>query len=92
MQHDLGRVLGAVALVALGPVVRHSVGKDLAVLIELRGRDAAADLRVALKTVLGVLVPEMERAVRAGRGEGAVNRMERDVVDGIDSDARPDQR
>jgi hypothetical protein len=34
--------------------------------------------------VLGVLVPEVERTVGAGRAEGAVDGVERDIVDGVD--------
>lgn len=84
MQHDLVGVLGVVALVALAPVVADGVGEDAARGIEGRGHDAAADGRVALEAVLGVLVPEVEGAVATGRGEGAVLRVERDVVDAVD--------
>lgn len=33
--------------------------------------------------MFGVLIPEVERTVAAGSAEGAVNRMERDCVDGV---------
>lgn len=84
MQHHLGRVVGGVTLVPLGPVVADGVGKDVTRLVEGGRGDAAADLRVALEAVLGVLVPEVERAVATGRAEGAVDRVERDVVDRVD--------
>lgn len=84
MQHDLGRVLLGVELVALAPVVAHSIGKDRAVLIESSSRDASADVGVSLEAVLCVLVPEVERTIGASRAEGAVDGVERDVVDRID--------
>ncbi|KAL2255407.1 hypothetical protein VTK26DRAFT_3440 [Humicola hyalothermophila] len=83
VQHHLGRVVGRVALVALGPVVADGVGEDAARLVERCRRDAAADVRVPLEAVLGVLVPEVERPVAARRAEGAVLRVERDVVDRV---------
>lgn len=84
MQHDLGGVRLRVVLEALSPVITDTVREDGSGLVEGGGRDAAADLGVALETVLGVLVPEVEGAVGAGRAEGAVNGVERDVIDGID--------
>lgn len=84
VEHDLVGDLGVVAHEALGPVVADGVGEDVAAAVERRGRDAAADRRVPLEPVLGVLVPEVERAVATGRAEGPVLRVERDVVDGVD--------
>lgn len=85
VQHDLDRLRLCVSLVSLGPVVAYGVGEDVAVLVEVGRGDAAADVGVALESVLGVFVPEVERAVRAGRREGAVDGVERDVVDGVDA-------
>lgn len=84
MQHDLDRVVLCVVLVALAPVIANGVGEDAAVLVKGRGRDATTHVRVAFKTVLSVLVPEVECAVGAGRAEGAVDGVEGDVVDGVD--------
>ncbi len=84
VKHDFVGILRVVPLVSLGPVVGDGVGEDGTVLVELGGGDATADIRVALETVLRVLVPEVERAVRPGRGEGAVDGVEGYVVDGID--------
>ena len=84
MQHHLDGIALRVVLVALGPVVTNGVGKDASVLVEGGGRDAAAHVGVALETVLGVLIPEVERTVGAGRAEGAVDGVERDIVDGVD--------
>lgn len=84
VQHDLGRVLGIVALVPLAPVVAHSIGEDGASLVEGRRRDASSHVRVSLEPVFGVLVPEVEGAVAAGRAEGPVLRVEGDVIDRVD--------
>lgn len=84
MQHDLDGVLLRVVLVALAPVVADGVGEDGPALVEGGRRDAAADVGIPLEAMLGVLVPEVKRPVRPGRAEGAVDRVERDVVDGVD--------
>jgi hypothetical protein len=81
VQHDLVGVVCTVVLVTLAPVVAYCVGEDGTVPAEVRSCDAAADIRVALQSVLGVLVPEVECAVRAGGGESAVNGVEGDGVD-----------
>lgn len=86
MQHDLDGVLRRVSLVPLAPVVRDGVGEDAARLVEGRRDDGAADGRVPLEAVLGVLVPEVEGAVGAGGAEGAVDGVEGDVVYGVDGD------
>lgn len=72
MKFNLDRVVLGVATETLAPVVTDSVGKDITVLAEARCDDAATDLGVALETMLGVLVPEMESTVGACGGEGAV--------------------
>ncbi len=84
MEHDLVRVLWVVGGVTLAPVVTDSVGEDVAVEGEGGGDDGAADGWVALETMLGVLVPEVEGSVGAGGAEGAVDWVERDGVDGVD--------
>lgn len=84
MQHDL--IDGALSTlgVALTPIIADSVGEDVSVAVEAGGADGAADLRVALEAVLGVLVPEVEGAVAAGGGECPVHGVEGDGVDGVD--------
>lgn len=84
MEHDLVRVRGRVALVALAPVITNGVGKDAAGLVERCRGDAAADVGVALETVLRVLVPEVESAVATGCTKGTVLGVEGDVVDRVD--------
>ena len=84
MEHDLVRTLLGVGRVALAPIVADSVGEDVSVAVEGGAGDGSADSWVSLQAVLGILVPEVESTVRAGRRESAVNRMERDVIDGID--------
>lgn len=84
MQHHLVGVLRAVALVTLAPVVADGVGEYAARVVEGSGHDAAAHGRVALEAMLGVLVPEMERAVAAGGRERAVLGVEGDIVYAVD--------
>lgn len=76
MHHDLIGVLGRVLRVALAPVVADGVGEDGTSVVEASGGDGATGGGVALETVLGILVPEVERAVRASCAEGAVDRVE----------------
>lgn len=84
MQHDLIRRLGRIDRVPFTPIVTDRVGEDGAGAVESGGGNGAADLRVALEAVLGVLVPEVEGAVGPGGAEGAVDRVEGDCVDGVD--------
>ena len=83
MHHELDGHLLVVRLRALGPVVADGVCEDVAVPVKVGRRDASAHVGVTLEPVLGVLVPEVECAVRAGRREGAVDGMEGNVVDGV---------
>ena len=76
MQHHLDGVVLCVVLVALGPVVANRVRKDATSLVEGSGSDAATDVGVSLKTVLGILDPEVERSVGTGRAGCAVDRVE----------------
>lgn len=84
MQHHLDGIALGVVLVALGPVVTDSVGEDGTVLVEGGGGDATTDVGVALKTMLGILVPEVECSIGTGRAECAVDGVERDIVDSVD--------
>lgn len=81
VQHDLVGVVCAVVLVALAPVVAHRVSEDVSGPAEVCRGDASTNVGVALQSVLGVLVPEVECAVCTCSGEGAVNGVERDSVD-----------
>lgn len=81
MEHDLDRIVLIITLVALTPIVADRIREDVAGPVERRRHDTAADLRVALESVLGVFVPEVEVAVRAGGRESAVLRVEGDGVD-----------
>jgi len=71
-------------LVTLAPIVADRVREDGTVLVECRCCDAASDVRVALETVLGVLVPKVECSIGTSSAECAMNGMERNIVDGID--------
>lgn len=84
MQHDLVGRLRSIYGVAFAPVVADGIGEDVAGSVEGRGRDGPTDLRVPLESMLGVFVPEMKGAVRAGCAEGAVHRVEGDGVDAED--------
>lgn len=85
MQHQLDGLLWVVSLVALGPVVADGIGKDVAVFVEGRCSDGTANVGIALETVLGILVPEMERAIRAGSRKGSMHWVEGDIVDSVDA-------
>ena len=84
MQHNLVGGLRGVGGVALAPVVADSVGEDASGAVESSRGDGAADGRIALQTVLGVLVPEVEGTVATGGAEGTVDGVERDGVDRVD--------
>lgn len=83
VQHDLVGVVGAVTVEALAPVVTDSVGEDGSVRVECSGGDGTTHGWVTLEPVLGVLVPEVESAIAAGRAECAMLGVERNVVDRI---------
>ena len=83
MQHQLGRVVGAVFRVAHRPVIADGVREDGAVAVEIGRGDGAAGRREALQALVRDAVPEVKRAVRSRRAEGRpVLRMKADVVDG----------
>lgn len=84
MQHNLVHPSLPTLPVPLTPIIADGVGKDVPRPVEACGADGAADFRVAFEAVLGVLVPEVEGAVAAGGGEGAVHGVEGDGVDGVD--------
>ena len=83
-QEDVVLLLGVVELVALAPIIGHSVGKDLSVLVECRLGDGLLTRLARLQLGASVLVPEGEAAVGADGGEGAVHWVEGDVVHGKD--------
>ena len=84
MQHNLINPSLPTLPIPLTPIIADRICKDIASPVEARRADGAADLRVALEAVLGVLVPEVEGAVAAGGGEGAVYGVEGDGVYGVD--------
>jgi hypothetical protein len=84
MQLNLDRIPLRVAPEALTPIIAHGVGEDVAVFAEARCDDGAAYFGVAFQTMLGVFVPEVECAIGAGGGEGAVLGVEGDCVYGVD--------
>jgi len=68
----------------LAPIVADRVRENVSRSVKVRAADGAADLRIALETVLGVLVPEVEGAVGACGAEGTVLWVETDGIDGVD--------
>ena len=84
MQHNLVNHLRRVDSIPLAPVIANGISKYRSVAVEARRADCAADLRVSLEPVLGILVPKVEGAVAAGGAEGAVLRVEGDCVDRVD--------
>lgn len=84
MKHDLCLDVLVVVRVTLAPIVRDGVCKNGAAAVE-RGRgDGSTNLRVALETVLGILVPEVKGTVSSSSAKGSVDRVERNVVDRVD--------
>ena len=73
-------LLRVVELVSLAPVVGHSVGEDVAVLVECALGDGLLARVARLELGPGVLVPEGVPPVTADRGQGAMHRVEGDVV------------
>ena len=65
---------------ALAPIIGDGISKDLSVFVESGLCDWLLASLTGLQLGARVLVPEGEPAVRAHRGEGAVHRVEGDVV------------
>lgn len=72
MHHDLVRILLVVCIVSHAPIVANSIGEDLAIAIESRGRNGTWSLGVALEPVLRIFVPEVERTIGPGGAKGAM--------------------
>lgn len=83
MKHDLVGVLWIIVGVTLAPVVADSVGENAARAVEVGCGYGAAHLRVALETMLRVLVPEVESSVATGSTECSMLRVEGDCVHGV---------
>lgn len=66
------RVAGIVLSVATRPVIADGVGIDGAVAVVGAAGDGLAALEHGLQPLLTVLVPEVERPIRAGRHKRAV--------------------
>ena len=84
VQHDLVSQLLGVGRVAFAPVIADGVCEDVAAAVESGAGDGAAHGGVSLETVLGVFIPEVERAVTAGGAERTMDRVEGDGVNGED--------
>ena len=60
------------------------IRKHAAVAVEAGRRDGPSDVWIPLEPVLGILVPEVVRAVTTRGAEGAVFGVEGDGVDAVD--------
>ena len=70
----------------LAPIVADPVCKDRPVSVEIGACDGATYRRIALESMMCVLVPEVERPIRPGGAERSMDRMERYGVDGVHID------
>ena len=84
MKHHLVRQLLGIGRVTLTPVVTHSISKDVPVTVESSAGDSSPNGWVSFQTVLCILIPEVEGTVTTSGTESAMNRVEGDVVDGVD--------
>lgn len=84
MQHNLIHHLRIILTIPLTPIITNRVRKTITSFIKRRSADRASCRRIAFETVFSDAVPEVEGAVRAGGGEGAVHGVEGDGVDGVD--------
>lgn len=84
MHHDLIWILWCVGGITLAPIIADSIRKDVSSLVKSGRRDGTSSGGVALQSVLGNSVPEMESAIRASSAERAMYWMERDGVDRVD--------
>lgn len=80
MEHDLIDCLLSIEVVALAPVVAHSICEDIARAVEACRADGTANLGVTLESMLGIFVPEVEGAIGTRGREGAVNRVKANGV------------
>lgn len=72
MHHNFIRGLRRVARVSLAPVIADSIREDVSIPVERRGGNGSSNIGITLETVLGVLVPEVERAVTSSGAKRAV--------------------
>jgi hypothetical protein len=76
VHHNLIWVLWSIRGIPLAPIVTHRIRENGTVAVEGRRGNGRAGGGVALETVLGVLVPEMECSIGTSGTEGAVDWME----------------
>lgn len=84
MHHDLVGVLGCVVCVSFAPVITNSVCKDITVLVESCSGNGTSNRWIALESVLGYSIPEVECTVGASSAESTVLWVEGDGVDRVD--------
>ena len=76
MEHDFVRQLRSVVRIALAPIVRYCIGKDVAGAVKVGRTDCTSDLWVAFESVLGVFVPEVKCTIATSGTECSVLGME----------------
>lgn len=84
VQHDFIRQLRRIGVEPFTPIIADRIGENAARAIERGRADGAPDLGVPLQPILGILIPEMERAVAPRGREGPLHRVEVDRVDRVD--------
>ena len=72
MQHDLIRIPRHVTTISLTPIITDRIRKNIALPAKSRTAYRAPDLRIALQSMLSVLIPEMECPVGSCSTECAV--------------------
>ena len=83
MQHDFIRQLRRIGVEPFTPIIADRIRENASRAIERGRADRAPYLGIPLQPILGILVPEMERAVAPRGREGALHGMEVDRVDRI---------
>lgn len=86
LQHNLIRQLRTIPRKPPTPVITNRIREHAAIPAKRRSRDAPARRRKRADPHVRVLVPEVERAVRARRAEAAVEGVEGDGVHGVGAD------
>lgn len=84
VHHNLIWVLWSVGGISLGPIVADCVCEDVSVAVECCSRDCATGLWVTLKSVLSVLIPEVECTICTCSAERAVDRVEGNGINCVD--------
>lgn len=83
MHHDLIGRLRRVICIPFTPIIANGIRENIPRLIKRGARNRAPDGRIPLQTMLGILIPEMERPIATRRAKRAVDGVKRNRVDRI---------